>query len=80
MELLLEHIAFQHPNLVSCIFKGNFLAQLTIIVFRAGASALAGHGESIAQHKHAEGQQIQLLGRIDNAFCILYFGELFTDA
>ena len=41
------------------MLAGDPAPQLGVEVLRTGASALAGDGEAVAKHQHAEGQQVQ---------------------
>ena len=52
-------VAHQWPDLLHCVVACDLAANLGIEVFGAGACALARDRETIAQHQHTEGQELE---------------------
>ena len=59
LELRLQQGLAQGGQLFIVCGLIDLAAQLGVEVLRAGACALAGHGEAVAQHDDAEGQKTQ---------------------
>ena len=57
MQLLLQGVAHERPNLLHGIGAGHLAAHLRVEVLRAGTSRFTCDGEAIAQHQDAEGQE-----------------------
>ena len=52
-----KFVAHQRPHLVKGVLAGDLATDLGVEVLGAGAGWLAGDGEAVAQHQHAEGQK-----------------------
>jgi len=59
VQLLLERVAHQWPDLLLGVLTGNLATHLGVEVLRTGAGTLSGDGESVAQDQDTEGQQAQ---------------------
>ena len=60
-EPFFQRVAHQRPQLLYGVLSGDLAAQLGVEVLGGCAGRLAGHGETVAQHEDAEGQQFERL-------------------